>query len=116
MVESITVTGVDAVQRRLHGMSQRAGRQRSTYEAEARYAQRAVTGVPVATGRLERSVHGGTGTLREVNNLGYRIGSTVPYAHFVFDGTKSMPARPPHVPRDLGRRAADAVAADLARA
>jgi hypothetical protein len=45
------------------------------------------------------------------------IGSKVPYARFVFGGTKHMAARPPRVSeRTLGNHAADAVGVDLRRA
>jgi hypothetical protein len=48
-----------------------------------------------------------------VNDRGYVIGTSVPYAHFVFNGTKHMPAQPPDVPNDLGRRAAQRISSDL---
>jgi hypothetical protein len=113
MPDAITVTGADVVQRRLEGMGRRALRQRPTFEREGRYAQRSIKGVPVATGRLARGVRGGSESVLEVTAYGYRVGTNVPYARYVFGGTKSMPARPPDIPRDLGRRAARAIAADL---
>jgi hypothetical protein len=116
MRDSVTVTGDDAAARKLRAIGTRALRQRPTFEREARDAQRRISGVRVDTGRLERSVRGGSDTLRETTARGYVIGSTVPYARHVFNGTKYMPARPPRVPNDLGRRAADAIGVDLRRA
>jgi hypothetical protein len=117
MPQSITVKGDDAAMRKLRATGARALRQRETFEAEARYAQRQLQGVPVKTGRLERSVKGGSETLRDVTDRGYVIGSKVPYARFVFGGTKHMAARPPRVSeRTLGNHAADAVGVDLRRA
>jgi phage gpG-like protein len=115
MATSVTITGADVAQRRLRAIGERAGKQRETFERESRDAQRRIRGVPVDTGRLERSVHGGKDSVRKVSDRGYVIGTSVEYARFVFGGTKTMPARPPDVPRDLGRRAAQAIASDLKR-
>jgi hypothetical protein len=113
MATSVTVTGADVAARRLRGIGKRASEQRLTFEREARDAQRRIRGVPVDTGALARSVRGGAGTVRKVNDRGYVIGTSVPYAHFVFNGTKHMPAQPPDVPNDLGRRAAQRISSDL---
>ena len=116
MADTITVTGDTAAARKLRAIGTRATRQRSTFESEGRAAQRRISGIPVATGRLDRGVRGGSESTLDADDRGYTIGTTVPYARFVFGGTERMPARPPRVPRDLGRRAADAIGLDLRRA
>jgi hypothetical protein len=113
MPKSVTVTGDDAAARHLRNIARRAGRQRPTMEREGRAAQRRITGVPVDTGRLQRGVRGGPESTFKATENGYEIGTEVPYAPFVFGGTKHMAARPPKVPRDLGKRAAQAIATDL---
>jgi hypothetical protein len=50
-----------------------------------------VTGIPVDTGRLAASPR-----VVETDN-GAEIVTDVPYARFVFGGTRFMPASPPHV-------------------
>ena len=116
MPRSVTVEGSDAAQRHLRAIGERAQHQRATFEKASKDAQRQISGVPVATGRLARSVHGGAEGFRTATDHGYTIGTTVPYSRFVFRGTSTMAAQPPKVPPDLGRRAAVAVAADLRHA
>jgi hypothetical protein len=82
---------------------------------EAARVQRTISGVPVDTGRLAASVAGGRETLREAGPGGYRIGSRVPYAPFVFGGTRRTAARPPRVPGDPAGQAGRAVSVDLRR-
>jgi hypothetical protein len=93
MPKSVTVTGDDAAARHLRNIARRAGRQRPTMEREG--------------------VRGGPESTFKATEHGYEIGTEVPYAPFVFGGTKHMAARPPKVPRDLGKRAAQAIATDL---
>jgi hypothetical protein len=114
-MNSVTVTGADVAQRKLRAIGTRAGNQRATMERESRAAQRRIRGVPVDTGRLARAVRGGADTVRKVSDSGYVIGTSVEYARFVFGGTKKMPARPPDVPNDLGKRTAVSIAGDLRR-
>jgi hypothetical protein len=114
MASAITITGDAAAQRKLRAIGDRARHQRSTFERQARNAQRRITGVPVDSGRLRQGITGAEST-RVVTDYGYRIGTDVPYARFVFRGTKYMAARPPTVPRDLGADAARAIAGDLRR-
>jgi hypothetical protein len=116
MAKPITVTGVPETQRHLHAIAARAGRQRHTMQSEGRAAQRSITGIPVDSGRLARGVRGGSESTLEATNVGYRVGTSVPYARFVFKGTRKMAAQPPRVPRNLGARAASAIAADLRHA
>lgn len=109
----ITSRGAPEAARHLHHVGERAADQRKTMEAEARRVQKAISGVPRDSGRLEASVHGGAETLREVTAEGYIIGSLVPYARFVFGGTRYMDARPPKPPRDTADGAAKAISRDL---
>lgn len=113
---SVTCTGAAQAGRKLRDVAQRAQRQQHTFEREGRAAQRAIAGIPVKTGRLEKGVTGGPGSILNVRDDGYTIATSVPYARFVFGGTKRMTARPPRIPRDLGSSAADAVGLDLRRA
>lgn len=116
MPASVVVTGVPNAQRRLHELGRRGADQHTVMEREAVRTQREVTGVPVRTGRLAASVSGGADTLRVVGPNGYTIGSRVPYAPFVFGGTRYMRAQPPRVPGGVATSAAKAVSSDLARA
>jgi hypothetical protein len=111
----VTVTGLAAAQRRLDALALRAADQTPVMTAEAARVQRTIAGVPVDTGRLARSVAGGADTLRRAGRDGYVVGSRVPYAPFVFGGTRRSPARPPRVPGDPAAVAARAVSADLRR-
>jgi hypothetical protein len=116
MPASVVVTGVDSAQRRLRALGRRGADQRGAMEREATRTQRAVSGVPVRTGRLAASVSGGADTVRVVGPNGYTIGSAVPYAPFVFRGTQRMRAQPPRVPAGVAVQAARAVSNDLKRA
>lgn len=100
----------------LRNVGYRALHQSATFDREAHDAQRRISGIPVATGRLERGVKGGAESIVNVRDDGYTLATMVPYARFVFGGTKTMRARPPRIPTDLGTRAAQGVGADLRRA
>lgn len=113
MAASITTTGVDTTRRMLDGIGARALNQQRTFETEGRAAQRSISGVPVRTGRLDRGVRGGPGSILNVGPAGYTIATSVPYARFVFGGTKRMPARPPRIPSGLGAQSATSVARDV---
>jgi hypothetical protein len=83
----------------------------------ADYSERQITGVPVRTGRLATSTRGGPEQVRELRGDGFDLGSSTPYARFVFGGTKSMPARPPQINAGaIARRAAEQISAELERA
>lgn len=116
MPDAITVKGDREAARMLRRIGERARHQRATFEQEGRSAQRRISGIPVATGRLARSVRGASteGDVKATDR-GYVITTSVPYARFVFGGTERMPARPPRIPGDLGRRAARGIADDITR-
>lgn len=110
---SVDVEGAREAAAHVQHIGERATHQRETFKREAEHAAGQITGVPVATGRLARGTGKPPEGFADATNGGYVIGTTVPYARFVFKGTSVMPARPPKLPHDLGHRAADAVAADL---
>ena len=67
-----------------------------------------VTGIPVDTGKLAASPR------VRIEGDEALIVSDVPYARFVFRGTRHMPARPPHINTSaLARAAADEVAREV---
>ena len=111
--KTVEIEGTAQTALLLHRIGQRGADQTETMEAEAKRVQRAITGVPRDSGRLDKSVHGGAETLRRVWPEGYLIGSLVPYAPFVFRGTRYMDARPPKVPADVADGAGRAIAKDL---
>lgn len=112
---SISCEGADRAASYLRGIAVRARNQTRTFEAEGRRAQRSITGIPVATGRLERGVTGGPESIMRAGPAGYTVATAVPYARFVFGGTKYMTARPPRVATNLATSAASAVGSDLVR-
>jgi hypothetical protein len=116
MAASVSVTGLDRAERMLRRVGARGADQSATFAREAARVQRSIGGVPVDTGRLRSSVAGGAETLREVGPDGYTVGSHVPYARFVFGGTRYVRARPPKVPGSPASSAARAVNDDLRRA
>jgi hypothetical protein len=111
--QHVTVTGDDAAIRHFYALAAGAYDQRAQLEQAGREAQRRIGGIPVDTGRLTRGVHGGTGSVLDVANTGFKIATTVPYARMVFKGTKHMRARPPTVPSNVGPRTAQLVLEDL---
>ena len=109
MPETVTITGDDAVARKLEKMGRDALHQEAAMRQSARATVREISGIPVATGRLERSV-----TVLAANDTGFDVGSRVPYARHVFDGTEHMPARPPKVNADaVARDTAERISRDL---
>ncbi len=97
MARTVTVTGDTRAIRMLLAKGRASGRLKPAMEAVADYAERQITGVPVDTGRLAESTRGGDDQLRKVDDASFSLGSQVPYARFVFGGTKHMRARPPRV-------------------
>lgn len=95
----ITERGAHITARQLQTMGVRATHQAPTMRAAGRDAAQSVRGVAVDTGRLKSSIE-----LLEADDGGFTVGSKVPYARFVFYGTKNMKAQPPDVPKDIGRR------------
>jgi hypothetical protein len=112
----VQVEGAREAAAHVQRIGTRATHQRTTFQREADHASRQITGVPVDTGRLQRGTGKPPEGFADATDHGYVIGTTVPYARFVFRGTSVMPARPPKVPSDVGNRAADAVAHDLRHA
>jgi hypothetical protein len=115
LMTMIEVSGVRELVGRLGRLGAAVHDQRVVLEQQARATQRMITGVPRDTGRLERSVRGGSETLIEVDADSFVIGSTVPYARHVFHGTRHVRARPPTVPRNYGADTATAIARNLSR-
>ncbi len=101
---SVTARGVPQAAGQLERMGTNALRQEPTMTDAGRNTARRVSGVPVRTGRLAASVE-----LLDADDYGFVVGSRVPYARFVFRGTKYMSAQPPRVPSDTGKRTAYAL-------
>jgi hypothetical protein len=114
-MKSVDVVGEDKAARMLHGMGRRALDQSNAMRQAGRSTQRSISGIPVATGRLERGTRGGPESTLDVDATGYVIGTKVPYARFVFYGTKYMRARPPKVPSNAGSDAARLINHDVVR-
>jgi hypothetical protein len=113
-MKSVDVTGDKRAAGQLRGMGARAANQTVVMQQAGRAAQRSVTGVPVDTGRLQRSVHGGPEAGVFAYPDGYVVVTRVPYARHVFHGTRYMPARPPQLPRgQLARDAALRITQDV---
>jgi hypothetical protein len=117
MAQTITITGDDQVIAQLQRLGDLAYRLEPAMRDTSQFAERQIRGVPTRTGRLAASMRGGRDQTLDVNNFGFAIGTTVPYAGFVFGGTKHMPARPPKVnARAIGRYAGEKILAELTRA
>jgi hypothetical protein len=107
----LSCDGAQQTSRRLRNMGTRSLDQSSVMSAAARDTAHAIEGVPEDTGRLARSVRDGARSDRK----GFTITSDVPYAAFVFGGTRHMPARPPKVPANVAAETARRVNDDLQR-
>jgi hypothetical protein len=106
----IRATGVEAASDRLKKVGHKSLEQRATLKKVADSTARRISGVPVDTGRLKASVD-----VASVSPLGFTIASDVPYAGYVFNGTKYMRARPPHIPSNVADLTASAVGSDIVR-
>lgn len=104
MSAAITVHGETEAANSLDRMARRTIDQRVPMAGAGRSAARSIRGIPVATGRLEASVRMGV----RATSHGYAITSDVPYARFVFHGTRKMRARPPQVPASVAPASARA--------
>lgn len=111
MAATVDVTGASEVARYLAEVGDNAEHQKETLEPIARNAARSVTGVPVDTGKLAGSME-----VLEVTDSGFAVGSRVPYARYVFHGTRYMDARPPRLPDHIATDAAAAIGSDITRA
>jgi hypothetical protein len=106
-MQPIAVDGDETVARHLRARGAEATHLRPTMDRNASIAERQINGIPVDTGRLERSVK----VLRATND-GFDIGTDVSYARYVFAGTKYVEARPPRI---NGEAIAGRTAQDIAR-
>jgi len=117
MTKTIEVTGDERVIRDLQAKGTAATRLKPVMSNVADFAERQITGVPIDTGRLARSIRGGSEQLRRITDQGFDLGSTVDYARFVFRGTKHMRAQPPKINTDaISRRAATDINKEIERA
>jgi hypothetical protein len=113
----ITCVGDRAAAHRITATGERAHHQHGAMSLAGRFAGRSISGVPVRTGRLRASTRGGPEHELVVTDRGFDLASSVPYARFVFGGTRYVRAQPPRVnERTIAREAATAVSADLRRA
>lgn len=108
---AIEIIGDREAAARLVAMGRRAEALEPVMDQEAERTARSVTGVPVDTGRLAASIE-----VLGANDRGYAVGSRLPYARYVFRGTRYVDAHPARVPTDTGRRGAAAIARYLERA
>lgn len=111
-MSAITCTGDDRSAAMLRNVGHKATQQYDTLLIAARQTQRSIRGIPADTGRLERGVTGGAESTLDVSNDGFQIGTSVPYARFVFAGTRHMSAQPPQIP-EIATRVATAISNDL---
>ena len=107
MARAVSVEGAQDMAVKLSETEERSARLRGVLTPIAERVARQTTGVPVATGALARSIKA-----LEVTDQGFKVGSELPYARYVFHGTSSMDARPPKVPA-FGRDAAKAISDHL---
>jgi hypothetical protein len=110
MAQAVSVQGDRAAALRLHRVGTAAQAQAPTMAKLGHDAARRVTGIPSDTGTLAKSIE-----VIASGDWGYVLGSKVPYARYVFRGTKYVDARPPRIPGDIQRRAANAIGDDITR-
>lgn len=117
MTKTVTVTGDEKVIRALHAKGDKAIRLKPVMQDVANFSERQIRGVPVRSGRLAASTHGGPDQLLDVDDGGFQLGSTVRYSRFVFRGTQHMKARPPQINVSaIARKAEHEINATLERA
>ena len=117
MATTVEVIGDERVIRDLQAKGDKATRLRPVMDDIADFAERQITGIPIDTGRLARSVRGGGDQLLRLRDDGFDLGSTVDYARFVFRGTKYMKARPPRINTNaIARDAASRINQEIERA
>ena len=109
-MSAVTVIGDEATARRLDRLGLAAHVQSPTMAAAARTTASRIRDIPVDTGRLAASMEP-----LNVTSYGFDVGSRVPYAKYVFHGTRKMRARPPRVPDTVGSQTARALGAAIAR-
>jgi hypothetical protein len=107
----VTTTGDKAAAATLSRVGAAAFEQAPVMASAARRTARGVRGIPVDTGRLAASPE-----VLDSGPFGFVVGSRVPYARYVFHGTRYMAARPPRVPSNIGADTADTISAAIVRA
>jgi len=109
MAQVVTVTGDEQTSRLLRQKGITALHLEPVMDEQGKRAVRQVSGIPKDTGRLAASIE-----VLDTSDHGFDVGSRVPYARFVFGGTKYMDARPPRVNTDaIARNTADAINREL---
>lgn len=112
MAVSVSISGDKASAAKLDRVGAAAFAQSPAIKRAAERTARGVRGVPVETGRLERSI-----VVLDAGAFGFVVGSrNVPYARYVFHGTKYMAAQPPKVPSNIGPDTADEIGSSIVRA
>src|SRR5262245_22549141 len=81
--KTVTITGDDKAIRMLLAKGTAGAHLRPEMEQLAWYSEDQITRVPIDTGRLARSLSGGTEQYLETTDSGFRLGTTVPYARYV---------------------------------
>ena len=97
MPVSVSTTGDRETAARLRARGARAQRLEPAMRDIARYAEQHVTGVPVDTGRLADSITSGSEQTVTTTDDSFTLATSVPYARYVFHGTRHMDAQPPRV-------------------
>jgi hypothetical protein len=111
MAASVSVSGDDATAAKLHRIG-RAARNQAPVMAEAgRKAARGVRVTARDTGALAGSI-----VVIDSGDWGFVLGSHVPYARYVFKGTRYVDAQPPKLPPSMERDTADALSRSIVRA
>lgn len=108
---AVTASGVTATERKLSAVGRAAFQQEPVMVDAARRTARGVSGVPRDTGRLASSID-----VLSTSPFGFDVGSDVPYARYVFRGTRYMAARPPRVPSSIAADTADQIGSRIVRA
>ena len=118
MAKTVEITGDEQVIRDLRAKGTKALHLKPVMGDIADFAERQITPTHHnRTGALTRSLYGGGDQLRDIYDSGFRLGTTVDYARFVFRGTKHMKAQPPRVNTNaIARDAARRINQELERA
>jgi hypothetical protein len=115
MAKTIKAEHVGEQQRRLAKIAHKAGDQSDTLRNEGRKVQRQIK-TANETGRLQAGTSGGSAeSVLTVKADSYVISTRVPYARFVFKGTRYQAAQPPTIPPDADAQASAAILRDLTR-
>jgi hypothetical protein len=110
MKPEVSVQGATETARRLNAAGNESVSQAEVMRNVGERTRRGLRGVPVDTGTLAGSIDVVSG------NFGFVVGTRVPYARFVFAGTRNMPAQPPRVTNNPGGETAQEVSHNVVRA